>query len=578
LSAGELIVNLHKRLAQVLLAGRKDKEGLTMLELARGRAIARELNDRFGLSEDASASVLPAPDSGEYAKRVGATVVSYSLFAQFDGDLLHGFDDDWVPVVQIAIAVSSPDGRTTLRNVDLSQNPLELGRLVQDGRRAMGMRGRGESSPASIEAASSEWLRQLYRILIHPIEDLLPASPDAGVAIIPQQLLFLVPFAALEDSNGVALVEKHTLWFLPSLRTAEASRTSGIKRSTESPGTAVVVGNPTMPVLSDQRPSQMRFPSLPGAQREAVAIATMLGTRALLRDEPDRDTVLNLLPAATIVHLATHALSDDLNGLSGVIVLAPKGNRSPYLTVQDVLMTGLVADLVVLSACNTGRGRITADGTVGLVSSFLSAGAATVVASLWRVSDDSTTFLMSEFYRNLQLGVQKATALRTAMLATKRRFSSPTHWAPFVLFGDASMAMRAPNWGGLQRARANGMNGIDCSSLSGRAIPLPVDRGQIRGLLEMPSSIVPGRRDTYYAIDLGNVEIFDFYREVLAPYGFHRVVTTGQTTTGPWHSLYFECSSGPIVSVDVTRGTSSDGAVVFVHWLAGIPSHLGSGR
>ncbi|GAA6618475.1 hypothetical protein NUACC26_042860 [Scytonema sp. NUACC26] len=128
--------------------------------------------------------------------------------------------------------------------------------------------------------------------------------------------------------------------------------------------------------------------------------------------------------------------------------LAPDPRSSPLgqegkeegdglLTANEILNLKLNAELVVLSACDTGRGRITGDGVIGLSRSLISAGVPSVVVSLWAVSDDSTAFLMTEFYKNLQQKLDKATALRNTMLATKQKYGSPLQWAAFTLIGEA---------------------------------------------------------------------------------------------------------------------------------------------
>jgi CHAT domain-containing protein len=97
----------------------------------------------------------------------------------------------------------------------------------------------------------------------------------------------------------------------------------------------------------------------------------------------------------------------------------------------------LNAELVVLSACDTGRGRITGDGVIGLSRSLISAGVPSVIVSLWSVPDAPTASLMTEFYRQLQQNPDKATALRQAMLTTMKQHPNPKHWAAFTLIGEA---------------------------------------------------------------------------------------------------------------------------------------------
>jgi len=96
----------------------------------------------------------------------------------------------------------------------------------------------------------------------------------------------------------------------------------------------------------------------------------------------------------------------------------------------------LNADLMVLSACDTGRGKITGDGVVGLSRSLVTAGVSSLVVSLWQVPDASTADLMTHFYNNLQQGLDKATALRNAMLTARSTHPDPVHWAAFTLIGE----------------------------------------------------------------------------------------------------------------------------------------------
>ena len=98
----------------------------------------------------------------------------------------------------------------------------------------------------------------------------------------------------------------------------------------------------------------------------------------------------------------------------------------------------LRAELIVLSACNTGQGQVTSDGVIGLSRSFFAVGVPSVIVSLWKVPDAPTAFLMTEFYRNfLERQQDKAQALRQAILKTMRKHPNPRDWAAFTLIGEA---------------------------------------------------------------------------------------------------------------------------------------------
>lgn len=179
--------------------------------------------------------------------------------------------------------------------------------------------------------------------------------------------------------------------------------------------------------------------SLPGAEQEAKEIAALLKVQPLIGKDATKKAILPKLPQAKIIHLATHGLLDDIQGLGvpGAIALAPSGNDEGLLTASELLDLQLNAELVILSACDTGRGRLTGDGVIGLSRSLIAAGVPSVIVSLWSVPDAPTASLMTEFYRNLQQNPDKAQALRKAMLTILKKHPNPRDWAAFTLIGEA---------------------------------------------------------------------------------------------------------------------------------------------
>ena len=119
------------------------------------------------------------------------------------------------------------------------------------------------------------------------------------------------------------------------------------------------------------------------------------------------------------------------------IVLARSAEDDGLLTSAKIISLKLNASLVVLSACDTGQGDITGDGVIGLSRALISAGASSVIVSLWKVPDDSTAPLMTAFYQQLQQQPDKAQALRQAMLRTMQQHPDPIDWAAFTLIGEA---------------------------------------------------------------------------------------------------------------------------------------------
>jgi CHAT domain-containing protein len=278
--------------------------------------------------------------------------------------------------------------------------------------------------------------------LIKPIADLLPTNPESHVIFIPQGELFLIPFPALQDEAGKYLIEKHTILTAPSIQALDLTRQARQKLSQPATSELLVVGNPTMPTLqlNPNEPPKPLAP-LPGAEQEARAIAQLLNTQALIGSAATESVIVQQLPQARRIHLATHGLLDEIKSLNleipGAIALAPGNSQDGLLTSEEILKLKLNAELVVLSACDTGQGKITGDGVIGLSRAFISAGVPSVVVSLWAVPDDSTANLMTEFYRQMQQNPDKAQALRSAMLTTLQQHPDPREWAAFTLIGES---------------------------------------------------------------------------------------------------------------------------------------------
>jgi CHAT domain-containing protein len=146
-----------------------------------------------------------------------------------------------------------------------------------------------------------------------------------------------------------------------------------------------------------------------------------------------------------VLHLATYGILNKPNPLFSYVELAPGGDQDGRLEVHEVFGLTLVADLVVLSACQTGLGSgaladvPAGDDWVGLSRAFLSAGAAHVVATLWPVEDRATADLMEHFYERFTAGADPAAALAAAQraLLVAPATAHPFYWAGFVSVGGA---------------------------------------------------------------------------------------------------------------------------------------------
>ncbi|WP_052334339.1 CHAT domain-containing protein [Kamptonema formosum] len=436
-------VNAYAGLQEVLVAQDKTSEALEIAERGRARAFVELLAKRAGIQNSQSATVAPPNIERikEIARAHNSTLVAYSIIQnpfEIEGRRQKLESDIYIWVVK-------PAGEVAFRRVELQSQrsatqAVSLEALVASSRDSIGVRGvsvvpRIGRVEIGNPSRQTKDLQRMYQLLIEPIADLLPANPNDRVTFIPQNELFLVPFAALQDAAGKYLIEKHTILTAPSIQVLDLTRRQNSKRG----GDALVVGNPTMPSvpLQSGAPAQP-LSQLPGAEREALEIAKLLSTEALTGNRATKQAILQRLSQARIVHLATHGLLDDLgSGVPGALALAPTGTDSGLLGAGEILDLKINADLVVLSACNTGKGRITGDGVIGLSRSFISAGTSSVLVSLWYVPDAPTAELMTEFYRQLQLTSDKAKALRNAMLATMKQHPDPREWAGFTLIGKA---------------------------------------------------------------------------------------------------------------------------------------------
>ncbi|WP_347278014.1 CHAT domain-containing tetratricopeptide repeat protein [Alkalinema sp. FACHB-956] len=408
-------INLQK----VLIAQNKPEVALEIAERGRARALVELLSSRFNhQSQTSLQNIIQAPDVNairQISKTQNATLVQYSI--------AYG--------EQLYIWVIKPTGEIILRSTQLDPSQ-PLAQLVSNSRRDLGVRGRAsvKISQQPISSNQTDPLAQLYQLLIAPIAQDLPTDPNQRVIFLPQGELFLVPFAALPDAQNRPLIERHTISTAPSIHTLALTHTLAQRPKTK--GGTVIVGDPQMPIYNGQ-PLQ----PLPAARQEAIAIGQQLNTTPLIGAQATKVTVLQQMTSAKLLHFATHGLLDRVYGdIPGAIALTPSGQDNGFLSAGEIFNLKLNADLVVLSACDTGRGEITGDGVVGLSRSFIAAGAPSVVVSLWAVNDQSTSDLMQAFYHQLKQQPDKAQALRQAMLIIKQRYPDPSHWAAFTLVGE----------------------------------------------------------------------------------------------------------------------------------------------
>ena len=265
-------------------------------------------------------------------------------------------------------------------------------------------------------------LHRLHRQLMGPIGEAV--APFESLIIVPHGLLHYVPFHALYDGDSYAIV-RHQISYLPSaslLKYCVEARPSG-------------KGATAFGCSADGH--------LPFAVEEARRIAHLLGGEAYVEAQATKGRWLEAAERAEFLHLAAHGHFRSDNPLFSGLALA-----DGWLTTLDIFEMKMQATLVTLSACQTGRHVIGGgDELLGLARAFLSAGASSLLMSLWTVEDRSTAAWMENFYRALRSGHGKAEAARVSQLAHIHLLSSnpnglpeayahPYYWAPFILVGD----------------------------------------------------------------------------------------------------------------------------------------------
>ena len=462
-------VSTYNLLQQVLIADNKPETALEALEKGRSRAFAQLLSTRFATSAKVksakaqSLNPISIEQIRQVAKEQNATLVSYGIIPdeafKFRGKQRGREAELFIWVVQ-------PTGKVTFRRVDLKplwKRNITLQELVKVSlcletsptcptiEKFVQNRQRGGRSDAKVPTTQNPsdsnypGLKELYQLLVAPVADLLPQNPDSEVIFIPQDSLLVVPFAALQTPDNKYLIEKYPIRVAPSIQVLSLTHQQRQRQRQSTNQSMIVVGNPTMPsVTLVAGASRQELAPLPNAEKEAKKIAKLFNTQAIVGGAATKANVLPKLQQAKLIHLATHGLleySSRSGGIQtevpGAIALAPAGNDDGLLTAREIFDLNLNAELVVLSACDTGQGRVTGDGVVGLSRAWIAAGVPSTIVSLREVPDEQTSALMISFYQNWQKTPNISRALRRATLEVMQDYPYPRDWGAFILIGES---------------------------------------------------------------------------------------------------------------------------------------------
>lgn len=293
--------------------------------------------------------------------------------------------------------------------------------------------------------------RELDALLLAPLDGLGARS----VGIVPDGVLWQLPFETLVDGAGRYRLERHTMYYAPSISVLREMKRASQRRAPSRRPTLLAVGDPLIASAARRNLAAVYrsadLSPLPDARTEVEAIRRLYGvhgatvfvgraaTEARVKAEMGRYDVL---------HFATHGILDDASPMYSRLMLAEEehaagSDSDGMLEAWELMKLDLRADLVVLSTCDSASGRVSAgEGLIGMTWAAFVAGARTTVASVWPAASKSTAALMIDFHRELLAhpsgALAKAEALRRAKLRMlhDRARGHPFYWAPFLVIGD----------------------------------------------------------------------------------------------------------------------------------------------
>lgn len=267
----------------------------------------------------------------------------------------------------------------------------------------------------------------LYQKLIAPVA----RDGVQRLFVVPHGPLHYLPFQALHDGKGY-LIANQAIAVWPSASVGGQLWS----RPPSKVGTLMAFGNPATP---ENVP-------LPGAEREVNQVAELFRQKQIyVQKDATKVTFKQQANQSAVLHVAAHAEVDEVDPLFSRILLANDGQDRGLLEAREVYQLNMSGvSLVTLSACESGLGKVVkGDEIIGFTRSFLSAGASSMVASLWPVADESTEALMTRMYQTMGEGTDLMDAMRQAQIDVqkKRRFAHPFFWAPFNVIGNGRMQL-----------------------------------------------------------------------------------------------------------------------------------------
>jgi CHAT domain-containing protein/Tfp pilus assembly protein PilF len=299
---------------------------------------------------------------------------------------------------------------------------------------------------------------QLFNLLLKPAQAQLRGLNN--LVIVPDGVLWELPFQALLSAPKRFLLEQYAISYAPSLTVLREMNSLQIKRRKGNPqvNTLLAFGNPSFGTATAEKVAATfmneKLLPLPEAERQVKVLEKIYGSKnstVYTGSEASEERLKQQASHFQILHLATHGILNDASPMYSHLVLSQPQDKAAddgLLEAWEIMKLDLQADLVILSACDTARGKVGAgEGVIGLAWSLFVAGCPTTVVSQWKVETESNSEFMIAFHKNLRLSPaqgkasgNKAEALRQAALKLRRnrQYQHPFYWAAFVIIGDAN--------------------------------------------------------------------------------------------------------------------------------------------
>lgn len=385
-------------------------------------ALESELSIRYPASHRAGATTI---DAAGLRRLVARDDVAYLEFVVHDD------------ATQLFLVRRAPGGEPSV-----AAYRIAVGRMALERRITAFVR--------QLESRDVTWhdeARALYDLLIAPVARDLRGVHAIG--IVPDGVLWRLPLEALVANDGRFLVERTACFYAPSLSVLDTVQ-SRERNQLPVRDALLAFGNPRVGAegkLVAAVHRDLELGPLPEAEREVRRIADVYGSsrsHVFVREAAVEERAKELMADARVVHFATHGLLDDRNPMYSQLVLARNRGSSEdgVLQAWEMMKLDIGADLVVLSACDTARGRIGAgEGLIGMSWALFAGGCPSTVATLWKIGSTSASDLMVNFHeewsRHQGDAYGKAQALREAQVRfiRGRERRHPYYWSAFVLVG-----------------------------------------------------------------------------------------------------------------------------------------------